>query len=317
MMGIPAFDLPNPRGLKVDANEIKRRFRRQNGSCRQHKNRKHDALVSRSPLRSALNHASELPATLIRSISNHSNHRGTKWLEYGQNRIGRRQHEICGNRVAVELEGRCAGRHQEGRLSPRRNSNGGTVYASAMTAPYRAPPKTPTVACGGSKHGARRRETDVTMFVSYETLNCDGKAVGCQGPARVRTAPTWHGEEGPAAPSGGRHVLCCVPPGDRCGYPADDQGRITATASRTCAPRPRGSPFESTKGIRSPKYPLRPAADADPEDNPTGRPLTRTSAAPVRPRPHPSGARLLRGDGPERVQGPPGVLRVPMRTGEA
>lgn len=59
------------------------------------------------------------------------------------------------------------------------------------------------------------------------------------------------------------------------------------------------------------KDPLRRAADTDPEDNLIGRSLHKPRPAPVRPVPAHRQSGRFRGDGPECVQGSPGVLRVP------
>ena len=77
---------------------------------------------------------------------------------------------------------------------------------------------------------------DVTMFVSYETLNCDGKAVVAVKVQRGTNRPYYMAKKG-LRPEGVYGVL--LRPGDRCGHPADDQGDRRRQLRGHALPRPR------------------------------------------------------------------------------
>ena len=80
---------------------------------------------------------------------------------------------------------------------------------------------------------------DVTMFVSYETLNCDGKAVVAVKVQRGTNRPYYMAKKG-LRPEGvyvRQGVL--LRPGDRCGHPADDQGDRRRQLRGHALPRPR------------------------------------------------------------------------------
>lgn len=77
------------------------------------------------------------------------------------------------------------------------NSNGGTVYVGVGDDGHRTGRRRRRrVRPAGLQHGARRRETDVTMFVSYETLDCDGKAVVAVKVQRGTNRPYYMAKKG-------------------------------------------------------------------------------------------------------------------------
>ena len=79
---------------------------------------------------------------------------------------------------------------------------------------------------------------DVTMFVSYETLNCDGKAVVAVKVQRGTNRPYYMAKKG-LRPEGVYVRRVLLRPGDRCGHPADDQGDRRRQLRGHALPRPR------------------------------------------------------------------------------